>query len=49
VTGERELVYKALLTHPLVGQVPQVDELTERLLAEGSAYLPQFESTEAIA
>src|SRR5439155_1212140 len=34
VTGDRELVSKALLTHPLIGQVPQVDELTERLLSE---------------
>src|SRR5437763_1084778 len=42
VTGDRELVSKALLTHPLVGQVPQVDELTERLLFEGRAHLPQF-------
>jgi 6-phospho-beta-glucosidase len=49
VTGERELVSKALLAHPLVGQVPQVDELTERLLAEGRAYLPQFETTGAVA
>ena len=49
VTGDRDLVSKALLAHPLIGQVPQVDELTEKLLAEGRAYLPQFESTEAIA
>ena len=47
VTGDPELVSKALLAHPLVGQVPQVDELTERLLAEGRAYLPQFEKTGA--
>ena len=33
VTGDRELVHKALLTHPLIGQEPQADELTERLLA----------------
>src|SRR5215510_5770562 len=29
VTGDRELVYKALLTHPLVGQAPQAERLTE--------------------
>jgi len=42
VTGERDLVYKALLAHPLVGQVPQVDFLTDRLLEAGSEHLPQF-------
>src|SRR5439155_209996 len=49
VTGDRELVSKALLTHPLIGQVPQVDELTERLLSEGRAHLPQFEQAGAPA
>ena len=33
VTGDRDLVHKALLAHPLIGQEPQADELTERLLA----------------
>jgi 6-phospho-beta-glucosidase len=33
VTGDRELVLKALLTHPLIGQEPPAEELTERLLA----------------
>jgi 6-phospho-beta-glucosidase len=33
VTGDRELVHKALLTHPLIGQEPPAEELTERLLA----------------
>jgi 6-phospho-beta-glucosidase len=42
VTGDRDLVYKALLTHPLVGQHPQAEELTESLLAEGREHLPQF-------
>ena len=48
VTGERELVYKALLTHPLVGQAPQAERLTEELLAAGREHLPQFESQEAV-
>jgi 6-phospho-beta-glucosidase len=48
VTGERDLVYKALLAHPLVGQVPQVGELTEQLLAAGREHLPQFESREPV-
>ena len=43
VTGDRDLVYKALLVHPLIGQLPQVEELTKRLLEEGRAHLPQFE------
>ncbi len=33
VTGDRELVHKALLAHPLIGQESQAQELTERLLA----------------
>jgi 6-phospho-beta-glucosidase len=42
VTGDPGLVYKALLAHPLVGQLPQVEELAERLLVEGREHLPQF-------
>jgi 6-phospho-beta-glucosidase len=49
VTGDRELVYKALLAHPLVGQLPQVEELADRLLAEGREHLPQFERSEVVA
>jgi 6-phospho-beta-glucosidase len=49
VSGDRELVYKALLAHPLVGQVPPVEELTEQLLAADREHLPQFESPEAVA
>jgi 6-phospho-beta-glucosidase len=49
VTGERELVFNALLAHPLVGQAPQAEELTERLLAEGREHLPQFEPREVVA
>jgi 6-phospho-beta-glucosidase len=42
IEGDRDLVYKALLAHPLVGQVPSVDELTEQLLAADREHLPQF-------
>jgi 6-phospho-beta-glucosidase len=49
ITGDRELVYKALLAHPLVGQVPPVEELTEQLLAADREHLPQFEHPEAVA
>src|SRR5204862_8152848 len=48
-TGDRDLVYKALLAHPLIGQVPQVEELTESLLAEGREHLPQFAPREVTA
>jgi 6-phospho-beta-glucosidase len=49
VTGDRDLVYKALLAHPLIGQVPQVEELTETLLTAGREHLPQFADHEVIA
>jgi 6-phospho-beta-glucosidase len=42
VAGDRDLVYKALLAHPLVGQVPPVEELTERLLEADREHLPRF-------
>jgi 6-phospho-beta-glucosidase len=48
VTGDRELVYKALLAHPLVGQVSQAEFLTDELLAAGAEHLPQFHSREAV-
>jgi 6-phospho-beta-glucosidase len=49
ITGDRDVVYKALLAHPLIGQVPQVEELTGSLLREGSEHLPQFADHEVIA
>jgi 6-phospho-beta-glucosidase len=49
ITGDRDLVYKALLAHPLIGQVPQVEQLTEQLLAADREHLPQFEHPEAVA
>jgi 6-phospho-beta-glucosidase len=48
LTGDRVLVHKALLAHPLIGQVPQADELVEALLANGAEHLPQFRQ-EAVA
>jgi 6-phospho-beta-glucosidase len=36
ITGDRTLVHKALLAHPLIGQVPQADELVDALLARES-------------
>ena len=43
LTGDRTLVHKALLAHPLIGQVPQADELVEALLTSGAEHLPQFQ------
>jgi 6-phospho-beta-glucosidase len=34
ISGDRTLVHKALLAHPLIGQVPQADELVDALLAQ---------------
>jgi 6-phospho-beta-glucosidase len=42
VTGDRLLVHKALLTHPLIGQLSMADELVDRLLEAGARHLPQF-------
>ena len=42
IEGDRDLVYKALLAHPLVGQVQPVEELTEKLLEADREHLPQF-------
>jgi 6-phospho-beta-glucosidase len=48
VTGDRMLVHKALLAHPLIGQAPQADELVDSLLSAGAEHLPQFQR-EALA
>ena len=42
ITGDRAIARKALLAHPLIGQLPLVEELLERLLETGAAHLPQF-------
>jgi 6-phospho-beta-glucosidase len=44
VTGDRALVHKALLTHPLVAQDAVSVELVDRLLEAGAAHLPRFQS-----
>jgi len=44
VTGDRVLVHKALLTHPLIGQDAVAEDLVERLIEEGAEHLPQFKS-----
>jgi 6-phospho-beta-glucosidase len=42
VTGDRALVHKALLAHPLIGQDVIAEDLVERLLDAGTEHLPQF-------
>ena len=40
VPGGRERVFRALLAHPLVGQVELAEGLTDRLLAHNREHLP---------
>ena len=48
-SGDRTLVWKALLAHPLVGQDDPAVELTRRLLEAGEEHLPRFaEALEAV-
>ena len=42
ITGDRVIARRALLAHPLIGQLGLVEELLERLLEAGTAHLPQF-------
>jgi 6-phospho-beta-glucosidase len=48
VSGDRALVHKALLTHPLIGQTALADELIDRLLEEGAEHLPQFKTESSV-
>ena len=47
-SGDRATARKALLAHPLIGQASLADELLERLLEAGAAYLPKFAREAAI-
>jgi 6-phospho-beta-glucosidase len=42
IRGDRSLAQKALLAHPLIGQLPSAENLLERLLEAGAPYLPRF-------
>jgi 6-phospho-beta-glucosidase len=42
IEGDRALVHKALLTHPLIGQDEIAEELVDKLLEAGAEHLPQF-------
>jgi 6-phospho-beta-glucosidase len=41
-SGDPAIARKALLTHPLISQHAPAEELVDRLLDDGAAYLPQF-------
>jgi 6-phospho-beta-glucosidase len=45
--GDRSLVHKALLAHPLIGQDTIAEELVDRLLDAGAEHLPQFKAGSA--
>jgi 6-phospho-beta-glucosidase len=42
ITGDRAVARKALLAHPLLGQLSQAEELLKSLLEAGAPHLPQF-------
>jgi 6-phospho-beta-glucosidase len=42
VTGDREVAFRALLTHPLIGQSALAEQLLTDLLAANRTYLPAF-------
>ena len=42
VTGDREVAFRALLTHPLIGQSGLAEQLLSDLLAANRSYLPAF-------
>ncbi len=44
LSGDRAVVRKALLAHPLVGQWGMAEELVERLLDADAAHLPNFQT-----
>lgn len=44
VTGDKSLVRRALLAHPLVGQWSLASGLTDAILSRGAAHLPRFAS-----
>jgi 6-phospho-beta-glucosidase len=49
LSADRADARKALLAHPLIGQIEPAWELVERLLEAGAGHLPRFASTEPVA
>jgi 6-phospho-beta-glucosidase len=48
LTGDRALVHKALLAHPLIGQDVIAEDLVGRLLEAGAEHLPRFRTGTAV-
>jgi 6-phospho-beta-glucosidase len=46
LTGDRSLAAKALLAHPLIGQLELAEKLVDRLLVASGDYLPRFTARE---
>lgn len=42
VSGDRDVAFRALLTHPLIGQSGIAEQLLTELLDANRAYLPAF-------
>jgi len=42
IRGDHSLAERALLAHPLIGQMAPAEDLLERLLEAGAPYLPRF-------
>jgi 6-phospho-beta-glucosidase len=42
LTGDRSVAVRALLAHPLIGQLELAEQLVEKLLATSGDYLPRF-------
>ena len=42
MTGDREVAFRALLTHPLIGQSGLAEQLLTDLLDANRPYLPAF-------
>ena len=49
LSGDRNLVVQAIITHPWVRLTSVADQLAEDLLAAHAAFLPQFHETQRVA
>ena len=49
LSGERNLVVQAIMTHPFVRSTSVADHLADDLLAAHAAFLPQFQETQRVA
>ena len=49
LSGKRNLVVQAIITHPWVRSTSVADQLADDLLAAHAAFLPQFHETDRVA